>query len=206
MANSLLANAMSVYGTRNDRLTEKYLSLGELYDRRQWHQLTNELDIIIHDESLWIDRNILDLYKDFVEKFETKLNPLRLVMFVESASKQHFTGDGFEPASETELLAALDLMEAIAKKAFLSEEARSVAKMRICDYLIALKRTAEAKKLLEDVSSKFAKLEGSGAESTVKSSFYRAESNYFRQVGPAGGESLCIPKTPNAPFFVWNGY
>ena len=188
IVNPILANAMALYGARNDQLTEKYLSLGQLYDSRKWHQLTNELDAVVNDESLWIDRNILDLYKDFVEKFESKLNPLRLVLFAEAASKQHFTGDGFEPASEGELQTALEFMESIAKKPFLSDEAKSVAKMRICDYLISLNRTSEAKKLLEEAFAKFSMLEGSAAESTVKSSYYRAESNYYRQVGPAGGK------------------
>jgi 26S proteasome regulatory subunit N9 len=81
---------------------------------------------------------------------------------------------------------ALEFMQNIANKSFLSEEARLVAKMCICDYLIALGREAEVKKLLDEVSSRLAILEGSGAETAVKSSFYRAESNYYKRVGPAG--------------------
>jgi hypothetical protein len=185
MSTGLLSRALSVYGARNDRLTEKYLLLGQLYDKRQWHQLMNELDSLAQDETLWVDRNMLDLYKDFVEKFESKINSLRLVLFAEQASKQHFTGDGFTPAAPSELLNALEFMETISKKAFLSDEARWVAKMRICDYLIALGRDGEAKKLLDEGTANLSKLEGSGAESEVKSSFFRAESNYYRKLGPA---------------------
>ena len=103
MSSSLLQSSLAVYGSRNDKLTEKYLELGQLYDKRLWHQLTEALQALIFDESLWVDRNILDLYKDFVEKFETKLNSLRLVILAEKASRQHFTGEGYEPASQTEL-------------------------------------------------------------------------------------------------------
>ena len=188
MSSTLLASSLSVYGSRNDKLTEKYLELGQLYDQRQWHQLTDALFVLIEDESLWVDRNILELYNDFVEKFETKLNPLRLVTFAEKASRQHFTGEHFEPVSQNELNMALEFMEHVAGKSFLSEEARLVAKMSISDYLVQLGRETEAKKLLDEVSSRFALLEGSGAETAVKSSFYRAESNYYKRVGPAGGK------------------
>lgn len=187
---SLLASSMSVYGSRNDRLTEKYLELGQLYDRRQWHQVMDALHGVVQDEGLWVDRNVLDLYRDFVEKFETKLNPLRLVLFTVAASRQHFTKEGFEPASQNELSMALEFMQHVASKAFLSEEARIVANMCICDYLVQMGRESEAKKILEEVGAKLAQLEGSGAETTVKSSFYRAESNYYKKVGPAGGKIL----------------
>ncbi len=72
MSTALLSGSLSLYGSRNDKLTEKYLELGQLYDRRLWHQLSDELQELISNESFWVDRNILDLYKDFVEKFETK--------------------------------------------------------------------------------------------------------------------------------------
>lgn len=189
MSAQLLSGALSVYGTRNDALTARYLELGQLFDRKQWHQLTEKLEELVHDQSMWLDRNLLDLYRDFIEKIETKLNSLRLVLFVETAAKQHFTGEAYEPASAQELNTALEFMENVAKKSFLSDEAKFVAKMKIADYLIALGRDAEGKKLLDEVKAKFSALEGSSYESVVKSSYYRAESSYYRKLGPAGGKS-----------------
>jgi len=186
MSSNLLSSSLSVYGSRNDKLTEKYLELGQLYDKRLWHQLTEGLESFIADESFWVDRNMLDLYKDFVEKFENKLNPLRLVLFAKKASRQHFTGEAFEPASPNELMLALEFMQHVASKPFLGDEGRMVAKLCICEYMIGLNKDAEAKALLDEVSPKLVLLEGSVAEADVKSNYYLAESSYYKKVGPAG--------------------
>ncbi|KAH9256243.1 hypothetical protein BASA81_005464 [Batrachochytrium salamandrivorans] len=174
----------------NDELTQKYLLLAQLYEQKQWHQLTNLLEEIIANESgFWYERNMLDLYFDFVSKFETKLNPMRLVQFCTKASKQFFTSSlmGSQEAHE----AAVDFMEQIFSKVNKTStgggwEAGVVAKMRICQLQIQFGEMDQAKMLLKEFAPKLNMLEGSVFEKQVKSSYYLAQSLLLRQLGPAG--------------------
>lgn len=105
---------------------------------------------------------------------------------METISKQHFTGEGYEPASQGELLSALEFMERVAKKPFLNEESKMIANMRIADYKLGLGRDEQVESMLKSAEPRLSSLEGTGSETAVKSSFYRVEANYYKKIGPAG--------------------
>lgn len=174
----------------NDELTHKYLLLAQLYEQKQWHQLTTVLEEIVANEAaFWRDRNMLDLYYDFVSKFEAKLNPMRLVQFCTKASKQFFSSGTLQQEEAHE--AAVGFMEQIFAKVTKTSagggwEAGVVAKMRICQLQVQAGRVDQAKLLLKESAPKLNRLEGSVFETQVKSSYYLAQSLVLRQTGPAG--------------------
>ena len=59
-------------------LAEKYQALGQLHDRKLWHQLTvATLEFVADDANVRGD-NMTTLYDGFVSTFEAKINQLRL--------------------------------------------------------------------------------------------------------------------------------
>lgn len=184
---SLLQQHLQDAGS-NDELTSKYLTLAQLYEDKQWHQLTNVLEeLISNEEKYWQQRNMLDLYFDFVSKFETKLNPMRLVQFCAKASKQFFSSS---PTAQ-EFTQAKEFMEQVFSKVSKQQagggfEASIVAKMRICALLVEDNQLERALQVIKEYEPKLNMLEGSVFEPQVKASFYLAQSSLLRKTGPAG--------------------
>ena len=48
----------------------------ELYNKKLWHQLTIQLDILVKEPSM--QTKLISIYTDFIADFEAKLDPLKL--------------------------------------------------------------------------------------------------------------------------------
>ena len=48
----------------------------ELYNKKLWHQLTIQLDILVKEPSM--QTKLISIYTDFISDFEAKLDPLKL--------------------------------------------------------------------------------------------------------------------------------
>ena len=181
-----LASQQQLYGSRNATLAARYDLLGQLYERKQWHQLTDALEELVDDEpASWVDRNLLDLFSGFIAKFDSKLNPLRYVGLARRIARQNFVSS---PPTEAQVRVALEMLEPVASKPFLDADARIVANLAVAELLMLLATDASrerAKALLDEAKPKVEAQEGGDAMPLIKSTFYLAEAAFYKQVGPA---------------------
>lgn len=71
-------------------LKEQLIELGNLYQKRLWHQLTLALQQHITSPAFQKDGNFLpQLYTYFIAGFAYRLNPLKLAMIAEVVAKQY---------------------------------------------------------------------------------------------------------------------
>eukprot|EP01105_Mastigella_eilhardi_P005453 TRINITY_DN17157_c0_g1_i1.p1 TRINITY_DN17157_c0_g1~~TRINITY_DN17157_c0_g1_i1.p1 ORF type:complete len:386 (-),score=133.37 TRINITY_DN17157_c0_g1_i1:45-1202(-) len=68
-------------------LAVQYGKLSTLYQRRLWHQLTDELEQFARRTDLG-EQNLVQLYQHFIREFELKLNPLTLVKLAVAIIKE----------------------------------------------------------------------------------------------------------------------
>mmetsp|Transcript_7767 Transcript_7767/g.12546 ORF Transcript_7767/g.12546 Transcript_7767/m.12546 type:complete len:392 (-) Transcript_7767:65-1240(-) len=163
-----------------------YQLMADLYQKKLWHQLTEELGQILARREFNQGRNMIDLYENFISKFEGKLNQLKFVQIASVISQQYYPS---RPFKHDELNAAIKFMEFICeKRGRLGEEAYLVAQMSVAQLLIKFgdtKSMQRAQKIIDEAQPVLQSLEGSGAETVVNSSFYRVSCEYYKVVGPA---------------------
>ncbi|GLH15131.1 26S proteasome non-ATPase regulatory subunit 13 [Gryllus bimaculatus] len=61
------------------QVAEEWAGLEELYSKKLWHQLTLKLETFVKHSSLQKGDNLVQLYNNFIQTFENKINPLSLV-------------------------------------------------------------------------------------------------------------------------------
>ncbi|GBG73033.1 hypothetical protein CBR_g12752 [Chara braunii] len=70
-------------------LTEWFVQMGELHQRKLWHELTLKLEQFL-DSRVAKDGELLkELYHNFIVDFETRINPLKLAHFAVIVSNQY---------------------------------------------------------------------------------------------------------------------
>mmetsp|Transcript_18621 Transcript_18621/g.25819 ORF Transcript_18621/g.25819 Transcript_18621/m.25819 type:complete len:399 (+) Transcript_18621:358-1554(+) len=67
---------------------EYFSALGDLYERKLWHQLTDKLEEIVRAPVFQQDGLLIQLYKFFIFHIESKLNPLRLAQIIVAVSSR----------------------------------------------------------------------------------------------------------------------
>ena len=68
---------------------EVYTKLGELYSKRLWHQLTAALAEFTGAPANRQGDNFVQLYEQFIVKFEGKLNQLEFAKIVNNVALSH---------------------------------------------------------------------------------------------------------------------
>mmetsp|Transcript_21465 Transcript_21465/g.42162 ORF Transcript_21465/g.42162 Transcript_21465/m.42162 type:complete len:392 (-) Transcript_21465:44-1219(-) len=167
-------------------LSEYYQRLGDLYRAKLWHQLTEELSNLVSMKEFNRGHNLIELYENFISKFEGKMNQLKFIQIASVIARQYCPS---EHPSEKEVGDAVGFMEFLCdKRARLGEDAYLVARMSIAELLVQTGLSDElkrARKILDDAQPVLKELEGSGAETVVNSSFYRVSCEYYKVAGPA---------------------
>ncbi|KAJ8874120.1 hypothetical protein PR048_024961 [Dryococelus australis] len=69
-------------------LADSWSKLEELYNKKLWHQLTLQLETFVKHPSLQTDGKLIDLYNNFIQVFENKINPLSLVEILSDVVQQ----------------------------------------------------------------------------------------------------------------------
>lgn len=76
--------------SKRPHIREELQKLGELYQKRLWHQLTVELQQCLDSPGFRRDFNFLpELYNNFIAGFAHRLNPLKLAMIAETVARRH---------------------------------------------------------------------------------------------------------------------
>eukprot|EP00924_Labyrinthula_sp_SR-Ha-C_P005691 maker-scaffold_14-snap-gene-2.55-mRNA-1 protein AED:0.00 eAED:0.00 QI:215/1/1/1/0/0/2/388/400 len=175
-------------------LKEQYTSLKKNFEHRLWHQLTTDLTNFVLDKSNWKDKNMINLYDNFVFKIKENLNLLRLAQVATVISRQFLSS----PATKTQVDQALNLLAPL--KQYAKEKEKDFHKSSS----FTLLELSESELLLTEISSgeiydadgayaKFHTVEQKflpnlpiGDSLLInKSSLYRVKSQYYRAIGPA---------------------
>ena len=162
---------------------ERYSVLAELYEKRLWHQLTQQL-------VSWLEAwrsapgespsALLELYECFVRDFETRLNALSLTQIVVAICRLAFGEDAVGAVGF--LRSALEGKAQVAS----STAARIMFQSEVVCLLLragTAEGVTEAKERLQRAGEW---LDAAGSvDLSVSSAYYRSASEYYKRVGPA---------------------
>jgi len=149
---------------------EMWGTMEELYTKKLWHQLTQEIKQLIKLPSFKEGNKLILFYNNFVADFESKLNPLSLVQIAMAALER------FEEAEE-----ALTFIRQIGEKTKENQEAFAltrilVAKIKLHKY----DKRRETQDIIEEVDKILSEVDG---VSPVHSHFYLLCSDLYRIEG-----------------------
>jgi 26S proteasome regulatory subunit N9 len=152
-------------------LANLYNELGELYSKKQWHQLTNKLSEFLADTNTRVENNWESLYNGFIRTFEARLNQIRLATIISTIGHSY-----------DDLEKALILFEdALNSRTRFGEEASFCLDIDTAIINIRLNRLDIAKKTLEEAKEKVNNL---SSDALIFSKFYKATTEYRKVVGP----------------------
>ena len=63
-------------------LAEQWSQLHQLYEKRLWHELTEQLLVFVKDPHFKSNGGLIELYEQFLSDFEHRINPLSLVELI----------------------------------------------------------------------------------------------------------------------------
>ena len=141
---------LEMAGAQNPKMKDHTKSLGNFYDRKLWHELTELLEEKMSDQEFVELCPLVDLYTNFIKGFADKINPLKLALFAVATSKQM--------QDPHEGLAFLqEALETI--KGFIEQQGRSSSdpaanqaclylEMQIAQYHLILENVVECKELM----------------------------------------------------------
>eukprot|EP00871_Galdieria_phlegrea_P005929 jgi/Galph1/823/GphlegSOOS_G5494.1 len=152
-----------------------YEKLAELYRRKLWHQLTSEILNFITDSGAG-ERDLVAFYDNFIQEFESYLNPLALVRVVVSISRKQF---------KESKLALEFLQRATNAKTFITanQEAYLFLNSETADLKLREGDISRVKEILEQIQTVVDYTPD--LDAVVHSSYHRVCAQYYKIVGPA---------------------
>lgn len=144
--------------------------LEEFHNKKLWHQLTLKLAAFVKKDHLQKGTELIDLYNNFIQGFENKINPLALVEIVSNIIPQY-----------TNPRDALTFLESIEGKVKSNSDAIALAKVLQGNILLDQIGDQEATKRIIDDVEKI--LDDADGITTVHGRYYLLASKYFRQKG-----------------------
>ncbi|PKI38394.1 hypothetical protein CRG98_041220 [Punica granatum] len=148
----------------NPEMAEWYSAMGDLYQKKLWHQLSLKLE-------QFVAQAVSQLYHNFITDFETKINLLKLAQFAVVVSRQY-----------SEKKAAVTYLEGVIEKLLSTKEQRIeepilCIKMQIAMFKLDEDRK-ECKKLLEEGKSTLDSM--TDIDPSVYASYYWVSSQYHK--------------------------
>jgi len=155
-----------------------YAKLGELYEKKLWHELTLAVEKVVREGEASV---LLPLLVEFVAKFEQKVNQLKYAQIL-CGIVSRCAGDVLSPA---DAIARLD--EAVAKKrARLGTEASLFVEMEaVCVRLKFFPEQMKAVKEQIDAAKPTIDALTGTTDTAVFHKFYTASTAYYKLAGPA---------------------
>ncbi|KAG9546405.1 hypothetical protein KCU71_g22217, partial [Aureobasidium melanogenum] len=144
-----------------------FLQFEDLWERKLWHELTNDLVLYFQDDRSQKQR--LPLYNQFIKTFADKINQLQLVTLgLSTASQCKDDNERFEFLT--------NLASSVDKPA--SQDAFVYAKTAVANVELRLKKYDEARKDLDQCEQILDTFDS--VESVVHASFYRVSADYHQ--------------------------
>lgn len=153
-------------------LSDKYETLGRLFENKLWHQLSIALHDFISDRTNHRGSNILELYEGFIANFETRLDQVRLVSLLSSIGN----------TLNNDANALAFFQKSLQDRKRLGEEASLCLDMDVVITKIKLGMLDEVKDKLEEAKNLLGTLKST--ESIAFSKVYLATLEYRKLVGP----------------------
>ncbi|ENN75033.1 hypothetical protein HUJ04_001260 [Dendroctonus ponderosae] len=151
-------------------LANEWATLEELHNKKLWHQLTLRLMVLIKKPELQKGDHLIQLYNNFIQTFENKINPLSLVEIVAVVIEQ------FKDPKE-----AVAFLEKTEPKVKVNPDAQNLCKVLAGQiHLEKLKDLDATKKVIEEVEKT---LDNADGVTAVHGRFYLLASQYYRIQG-----------------------
>ncbi|ERL87811.1 26S proteasome non-ATPase regulatory subunit 13 [Dendroctonus ponderosae] len=151
-------------------LANEWATLEELHNKKLWHQLTLRLMVLIKKPELQKGDHLIQLYNNFIQTFENKINPLSLVEIVAVVIEQ------FKDPKE-----AVTFLEKTEPKVKVNPDAQNLCKVLAGQiHLEKLKDLDATKKVIEEVEKT---LDNADGVTAVHGRFYLLASQYYRIQG-----------------------
>lgn len=173
---------MSYIGSRINAATspaakETFEKINDLYTRKLWHQLTEELKVAVHKPEM---DDLDGLYENFIKEFQAKLNPVSLVQILVGITRSAMSGSVEDALNflvphltpEGDASKTVVTTNAEAHVLLLSEVSR--LRLRAADNE-GCKEAIESSRELVDATFEMAPV--------VHSAFYQAAAEYHKVVG-----------------------
>uniref|UniRef100_A0A0K8S4B8 26S proteasome non-ATPase regulatory subunit 13 n=1 Tax=Lygus hesperus TaxID=30085 RepID=A0A0K8S4B8_LYGHE len=151
-------------------LQQDWALLEEYHSKKLWHQLTIKLSTFVKNEHLQKGTELIELYQNFIQGFENKINPLALVEIVAIILPQ------YKQPKE-----ALTFLENIESRVKANTEAVALVKVLQGNILLQDLKDQEATKVIIDDVEKI--LDSHDGIPSVHGRYYLLASKYFRQKG-----------------------
>uniref|UniRef100_A0A0A9ZCJ8 26S proteasome non-ATPase regulatory subunit 13 n=1 Tax=Lygus hesperus TaxID=30085 RepID=A0A0A9ZCJ8_LYGHE len=151
-------------------LQQDWALLEEYHSKKLWHQLTIKLSTFVKNEHLQKGTELIELYQNFIQGFENKINPLALVEIVAIILPQ------YKQPKE-----ALTFLENIESRVKANTEAVALVKVLQGNILLQDLKDQEATKVIIDDVEKI--LDSHDGITSVHGRYYLLASKYFRQKG-----------------------
>eukprot|EP00250_Pteridium_aquilinum_P001348 c11557_g1_i1 orf=163-1323(+) len=153
-------------------LAEWYTSLADLYQRKLWHQLTLKLEQFVALAVFQAGDALIQLYRNFISEFESKINHLKLAHFAVIVSRQF-----------TEVEIAISYLSEVIEKLRATQERRIeepilYLNMRIAALKLEQGDQKECKRLLEEGKSTLDSM--TDVDPSVHANFHWVSSQYFK--------------------------
>eukprot|EP00947_MAST-08B_sp_MAST-8B-sp1_P006652 g6652.t1 len=162
-------------------LSAKYAEMGELSQKKLWHQLTDKLLAFCEDASNRRGDNLIKLYQGFIKPVEAKLNPLRLARCVSMVTQQFYPT---RPYAAAEISAAMEFVKSFAdRRAELGEAAFLLYHLELVQLRIYAGEADVVKVHLEEAKEVLDRL--ISAEPVLSSKYYGVAAEFYRHQGPA---------------------
>uniref|UniRef100_A0A1B6M1C9 26S proteasome non-ATPase regulatory subunit 13 n=1 Tax=Graphocephala atropunctata TaxID=36148 RepID=A0A1B6M1C9_9HEMI len=163
-------NAYLAAKQTDKELSSEWATLEELHNKKLWHQLTLKLRTFVTNPALQKGNELIDLYQNFIQGFENKINPLALVEIIA------FIVPKFSDYKE-----AVDFLAATEPKVKVNSEAVALCKVLQGQiYLEKLNDQTATKKIIEDVEKIIDDADGI---TSVHGRYYLLASQYYRLQG-----------------------
>uniref|UniRef100_A0A1B6I5W3 26S proteasome non-ATPase regulatory subunit 13 n=1 Tax=Homalodisca liturata TaxID=320908 RepID=A0A1B6I5W3_9HEMI len=163
-------NAYLAAKQTDKELSSEWTTLEELHNKKLWHQLTLKLRTFVTNPALQKGNELIELYQNFIQGFENKINPLALVEIIA------FIVPKFSDYKE-----AVEFLEATEPKVKINSEAVALCKVLQGQiYLEKLNDQAATKKIIEDVEKIMDDADGI---TSVHGRYYLLASQYYRLQG-----------------------
>ncbi|KAG8225801.1 hypothetical protein J437_LFUL005608 [Ladona fulva] len=151
-------------------LAEEWAKFEELYNKKLWHQLTLKLLTFVKHPAMQTGDSLVQLYENFIQVFENKINPLSLVEIV-----------AFVVAQIEDKKEALKFLEKLEVKVKANNEAVSLCKVLGGQIMLdKLNDQDGTKKIIEEVEKMLDEADG---VTTVHGRYYLLASQYYRLGG-----------------------
>ncbi|XP_075212883.1 regulatory particle non-ATPase 9 [Lycorma delicatula] len=151
-------------------LASEWAQIEELYNKKLWHQLTIKLRAFVKNPNLQKGDELLQLYQNFIQNFENKINPLALVEIIACIVPKF--------ADQKE---AIKFLEGTEPK--VRESNCAVALCKVLEGQILLEKLGDlegTKRIIDDVEKI---LDNEDGITPVHGRHYQLSSQYYRQLG-----------------------